>query len=73
MGRNVVRFKDSNVCILLNDIGIDKEFNTQFSKVTSEGYELKAVRPFGSFKLLGTGGDTAFEYYFQKIGKSENS
>ena len=69
---SVVRFKDSQVCILLSQIGNGDAFNKEFSRITSEGYELKATHPFASFTLLGTGGDTDHLFYFQKSGNSEN-
>ncbi len=71
-GNNVVKFKDSKVCILLSQIGRYDEFNKEFSKATSEGYELKAIHTFASFQILGTGGDTDHLFYFQKLENLEN-
>ena len=69
---NVIKYKDQNVCILMNEVGFGSSFNQEFSKITSEGYELKVVHTFASFKVLGVGGDTAYLYYFQKFDGSNN-
>ena len=65
---NVVLYEDSKVCVLISEVGVKKQFYEEFSRVTSQGYELKAVHTSHSFQFLGTGGDTGYVYYFQKLG-----
>jgi len=69
---NVVQFKDANVCILLKETGFGGSFNKEFSKVTAEGYELKAIHEHGQFTVAGFGGGTQYAFYFQKSTNSKN-
>lgn len=66
---DVVVYKDSNVCILAQVLGVNKEFYSEFSKITSEGYELKAIftSVSGAFGFV-SGGQAL--HYFQKLNKS---
>ena len=63
---NVVRYKDPYVCILMWETGFGESFNKEFSKVTSEGYELKVTHPLAHFTIAGSGGDTQHLYFFQR-------
>jgi len=67
--KDVVVYKDSNVCILIQMIGANKEFYNEFSKITQEGYELKSIfAPSSTF--LGIGGAPQAWHYFQKLSTS---
>jgi len=67
---NVILYEDSKVCVLVYDLGMamSKQFYKEFSRVTSQGYELKAVHTLATMQFLGTGGDIGQVFYFQKLG-----
>lgn len=68
----VIQYKDSNVCILTHMMGTQKEFYSEFSNLTAQGYELKSTfTPSTSF--IGIGGAPMAICYFQKLDKTQES
>lgn len=66
----VIQYKDSKVCILTHMIGSQKEFYSEFSNLTEQGYELKSTfAPSTSF--IGIGGAPMAICYFQKMEYSQ--
>ena len=55
---DIVHYKDNKVCVLQGGIPLGKKFNIEFSKATSEGYELKGIHPAENLKYV---------FYFQKF------
>ena len=64
--REIVQFKNSKVCVLLYTIGNPQDFYQEFSELTSQGFELKAV--IGPLTgSIGLGGASTVLCYFQKF------
>lgn len=68
----VIQYKDSNVCVIIHVIGMQKEFFSEFSNLTKQGFELKSTfAPSTTF--VGIGGSPMAICYFQKLNKNTES